>query len=149
MYKSEDVANYTINWCHENGIAITNLKLQKLLYFLQGNYYRYTGERLISEDFYAWKLGPVVPKTYVAYSIYSSGKLPKEVDKNTLSNGAKNRISKILSEYASIPTWDLVNLSHQEDPWKYTHAVFGDKSKIPFETIKEYYGRAEGEYGTE
>ena len=32
MYKAIDVASYVINWCNDNNLVITNLKLQKLLY---------------------------------------------------------------------------------------------------------------------
>jgi uncharacterized phage-associated protein len=52
--------------------------LQKLLYFLQGENCRYNRNRLISDDFYAWQLGPVIPTVYSDYAIYSSSLIPKQ-----------------------------------------------------------------------
>ena len=40
MYSSFDVAKIIINWCNGNGIPIANLKLQKLLYFAQGEFFK-------------------------------------------------------------------------------------------------------------
>ena len=61
MFSAHNVAIYIINWCLDHNVPITNLKLQKLLYFVQGEYSRVKGTRLIADDFYAWQLGPVVP----------------------------------------------------------------------------------------
>ena len=67
MFSAHNVAIYIINWCLDHNVPITNLKLQKLLYFVQGEYSRAKGTRLIGDDFYAWQLGPVVPKVYAEY----------------------------------------------------------------------------------
>ena len=61
MFSAHNVAIYIINWCLDHNVQITNLKLQKLLYFVQGEYSKTKGSRLIADDFYAWQLGPVVP----------------------------------------------------------------------------------------
>ena len=143
MFKAHDISKYVINWCHNNDTNITNLKLQKLLYFIQGEYYRITNERLIDDDFYAWQLGPVIPEVYSEYSIYSSSTLPYQNDYLVLSNDVSLIIDCILKHYAYRTTWDLVDLSHKEDPWKYTHEIFGDKSIIPYDSIKMYYKRSD------
>ena len=35
MYKADDIAKYIINYSYDNGIAVTNLKLQILMYYIQ------------------------------------------------------------------------------------------------------------------
>lgn len=139
MYKAIDIASYVINWCNDNNYTITNLKLQKLLYFLQGEIYRYTGERLIDDDFYAWQLGPVVPNVYYSYAMYSSLPLPSQNISIDIPENYENIIINILNKYARKSTWDLVDLSHGQDPWKYNYQIFGDKSLIPYKSIKDYF----------
>ena len=113
MFSAHNVAIYIINWC----LPITNLKLQKLLYFVQGEYSRVKGTRLIADDFYAWQLGPVVPNVYAEYSIFSSSTLPSQ--KQSISFDQEDRcvIDAILQKYAR------------------------DKALIPFESIADYFGK--------
>ena len=49
-YDVLDIARYIINKCNEKGIIISNLKLQKLLYFVQGYMLALTGNRYILEQ---------------------------------------------------------------------------------------------------
>lgn len=139
MYKAIDVASYVINWCIDNNLVITNLKLQKLLYFLQGEFCGHTGNRLIVDDFFAWQLGPVIPNVYSTYAIYSSLPIPRQINDIDFSEEHKEIIINILSKYARKSTWDLVDLSHEQDPWKYNYQIFGDKSLIPYQSIKDYF----------
>ena len=141
MFSAHDVAIYIINWCLDHNIPITNLKLQKLLYFLQGEYSKAKDTQLISDDFYAWQLGPVVPNVYSEYSIYSSSTLP--VQKQVVPFGAEDAcvIDTILQKYAYRATWSLVELSHKQAPWKYHHEIFGDKALIPYASIADYFGK--------
>lgn len=139
MYTAHKIASYVINWCYENNISITNLKLQKLLYFVQGENCRIMHTRLISDDFYAWQLGPVVPEVYFEYAMYSSSKLPKQKGNVNLSSQDSNVVNLALKKYGVMSTWELVELSHSQDPWKYNYQIFGDKSLIPYKSIESYF----------
>lgn len=139
MFKAIELAPFVINWCNKNGFSITNLKLQKLLYFLQGEYSFLSGDKLIEDDFYAWQLGPVVPSVYYSYALYSSLPLPDQEMKIEIEEKCKNNISNILDKYARKTTWDLVDLSHSQTPWKFNYEIFGDKSLIPYQSIEDYY----------
>lgn len=141
MFSAHNVAIYIINWCLNHSISITNLKLQKLLYFVQGEYSREKGAQLISDDFYAWQLGPVVPAVYSEYSIFSSCTLPAQKQVVPFSTEDARVIDTILQKYAYCTTWNLVELSHQQDPWKYHHEIFGDKALIPYKSIADYFGK--------
>lgn len=141
LFSAHDVAIYVINWCLDHNIQITNLKLQKLLYFVQGEYSKLKSTRLIADDFYAWQLGPIVPSVYAEYSIFSSSTLPAQKQNVRFSNEETCVIDAILQKYAYDTTWNLVELSHQQDPWKYQHEIFGDKALIPYESIADYFGK--------
>lgn len=139
MFSAHDVAIYIINWCRKNGVTITNLKLQKLLYFVQGEYSKERESRLIKEDFYAWQLGPVIPQVYTEYSIFSSSVLPVQKTSISFCQEERDVIDHTLEKYAHRTTWALVDLTHQQVPWKYTHEIFGEKSRIPYRTIADFF----------
>lgn len=139
MYSAHDVAVYVINWCNEQGVSISNLKLQKLLYFVQGEASARISQRLIDDDFYAWRLGPVVPEVYSDYAMYSSSHIPAQKESKVIREKEREIIEKALSKYAIYSTWSLVEKSHNQDPWKYTYRIFGDRTLIPYQSIKDYF----------
>src|SRR5215469_2786509 len=56
----------------DDGNPVTQMKLQKLVYFAHGLHLASYNEPLISEKFQAWKYGPVVPAIYRDYKLYGS-----------------------------------------------------------------------------
>lgn len=143
MYSAHDVAVHIINWCNEHGISISNLKLQKLLYFVQGEASAKISQRLIDDDFYAWRLGPVVPEVYSDYAMYSSSPIPKQSVTKVIWEKEQEIIEETLLKYARYSTWSLVEKSHNQDPWKYTYSIFGDRTLIPYQSIKDYFSRGD------
>lgn len=67
-YKASDIAKKLIfkaqNDEPNGGEKLTNLKLQKLLYYQQGFHLAVFGIPLFNEDVEAWMYGPVVPDVY-------------------------------------------------------------------------------------
>ena len=139
MYSAHDVAVYIINWCNEHRISISNLKLQKLLYFVQGEASARSPHRLIDDDFYAWQLGPVVPNVYSDYAMYSSSHIPRQIVKREIAEDEKSIVDMALVKYANYSPWALVEKSHNQDPWKYNYSIFGDRALIPYQSIKDYF----------
>ena len=56
----------------EHGDTISNLKLQKMLYYMQGFHLAFFGTPLFEEEIKAWQYGPVVPSVYEEYKRYES-----------------------------------------------------------------------------
>ena len=74
---ARDVADYLIASVDaESGDNISNLKLQKLLYYAQGFSLALNGEPLFDEPLVAWAHGPVVTDLYHAFKQYGSGAIP-------------------------------------------------------------------------
>ena len=72
MYSALDIAKWFLNinraqMNFEDSEYITNLKLQKLLYYAQGYYLARKNDPLFKEDFIAWEHGPVIRKVYDEY----------------------------------------------------------------------------------
>ena len=55
MYNVKDIAKYIISYSYEQNKPVSNLKLQKLLYFVQGESYKMTGEPMFEADMEAWQ----------------------------------------------------------------------------------------------
>ena len=71
-----DAAKYIINRCISFGHPISNLQLQKILYFCQLAHIKLSGKLLFSdEQFEAWQFGPVVRSIYVKYCLYFCSKV--------------------------------------------------------------------------
>src|SRR5437868_3452952 len=56
----------------EEGKPVTQMKLQKMVYFANGYHMVKYNEPLIKESFEAWKFGPVVPTIYENFKLYGS-----------------------------------------------------------------------------
>ena len=71
-YKAIDVANYIIGYTNKLNKSVTNPKLQKILYFIQGYGYSKLDKQLIDADFEAWTYGPVIRDVYIEFSRFGS-----------------------------------------------------------------------------
>lgn len=77
-------ANYLLYIMGEAFDDLTNMKLNKLLYFAQGYYLKKYGRPLFDNAIEAWEHGPVVPEVYSAYKKYVDKPI-KEYDSNMIA----------------------------------------------------------------
>lgn len=75
FFSALEVAEYVIWRCKKNSIKINNLKLSKILYYLQGHFLGKYGTPLFRGNIEAWKTGPIVPNAYFEYSMYGANEL--------------------------------------------------------------------------
>ena len=79
MMPAHDVAKYFVSLVDEEaGDSISNLKLQKLLYYAQGAHLALRDEPLFGEPIEAWTHGPVVPSVYRQYKQHGGEPIPVE-----------------------------------------------------------------------
>lgn len=104
------------------GDAISNLKLQKLMYYAQGYYLAMCGHPLFKEDFEAWEHGPVIPALYRMFKKYGSGALPKpdDFDLENYTEEERDFLNSIYDAIGQYSAWALRELSHQTAPWRDT-----------------------------
>lgn len=67
MHDARAVANAILDAASQQGLALSNLKLQKLLFFVHGQFLLEIGEPLVEGEFEAWQHGPVHPLAYAAF----------------------------------------------------------------------------------
>jgi len=109
-YDVLDVASFIINYSNEKEnviYEITNLRLQKMLYFVQAYFLINRGRKCFKEGFEAWMYGPVVKKAYRAFKAYGGGALPHIIS-NTIYNDAGEPIEKNFHP-------DVISQEHQND----------------------------------
>lgn len=137
MYDALTIAKYIINKCFNDGKPVTNLRLQKLLYFIQGMSYVFTGNALIRENFHAWQYGPVIPEIYFKYCGYIGDPLRLRYEVDCIADSDERIINAVIQRLEGYSDGELVELSHRNNgPW-YRHRK--DKSVIGKREIKEYF----------
>jgi uncharacterized phage-associated protein len=113
-----DVANYFLSKADEDaGDLISNLKLQKLLYYAQGFCLALYGEPLFTESIRAWKHGPVVLEVYHHFKKYGDVGLPRPKETRVLSKRVRTLLDEVYKVYGQFSAWKLRNLTHREPPW--------------------------------
>lgn len=122
MINCLNVARYFIVRAYEDGIeaAMTNMKVQKLLYYSQSLYLALHDEPLFEEEIQAWRYGPVCPPAYRFYSDFESQQLPiphKEVLLQ-LSSEQKELLEEVWDYFGGYHAYRLSDMTHGEFPWK-------------------------------
>lgn len=137
-----DIAYYVLRFCSEQGKPISNLKLQKMLYFLWLDYFRRTGQSLFNEEFYAWQFGPVIPRVYNEFCAYAGIAIDVGTDDSLACVELANRdnIHSILQLYIDKTASQLVKKTHEDGtPWSQVYdGGRGLRSVIPFDLIKQF-----------
>jgi uncharacterized phage-associated protein len=122
VYNAVDIAKYILAVAYENGDVVTNLKLQKLLYYAQAWYMvKHGGKKLFSDDIEAWKFGPVIRDVYDLYKSYSRNPIDETSCKDDISKlelDDRKFMDEFLAEFMDYSALSLVNMIHNEPPWQ-------------------------------
>lgn len=141
MYKVIDVAKYIILFCKENGYSISNLKLQKLLYFVQAQFLVNLGVPAFNADIEAWDFGPVVPEAYQYFKIWGNSEIPLVVAdgaRDDILETHQREMDEILNECVPYTASVLVGITHSQDPWVNAYEKYCNNI-ITQNAIKEYF----------
>ena len=114
---------------------ISNLKIQKLLYYAQGCALASLGEALFDDDIVAWKHGPVVESVYQKYHEYGRKGISDIPKYPVVDPEIEKLLINTYNSFARYSAWELANLTHTEDPWKLTPV----NHVIPLTLIKNYF----------
>ena len=114
---ADRVAEGLINLSHDKQSPISNLKLQKLLYYSQAWFLAIYKQPLFEEEIEAWVHGPVVPRVFQCYRGFKWGLLPRQAG-IVVSQELRSHLEEVWRVYGSFSAYDLERLTHSEDPWK-------------------------------
>lgn len=114
---------------------ITSLELQKDLYFINGISLAIFGKPAFVNDIKAWSYGPVVEEIYYKYKDYGRSGIECCEKKAKISKGLSKIIEKVIEGYGKFTGGQLIDLTHDEEPWKITQI----NEVINNDIIKKYF----------
>ncbi|MPM52437.1 hypothetical protein SDC9_99196 [bioreactor metagenome] len=138
-YNVKDIAAYIVNYSIDNKKYISNLKLQKLLYYVQAYFAVQKNIPCFNEDIEHWRHGPVVREVYSEYKSYFNDDITEKRSVADIEENDKLLINEVVDSYYKYGPWDMVRKTHKEEPWVNTDS----DDIIEFSEIKKYYGEHE------
>lgn len=141
-----DVADFFISTANdgepEEDDGITNMKLNKLLFFAQAASLQRFGKPLFDAPLEAWKYGPVVKDVYRTFKGYqrdSIAKVARPFDWKTLSPDVLDLLCDVYRAYArDYSATGLMRMTHKPGtPWSQVYEPNRNK-EIPNELIRKW-----------
>lgn len=135
-YDAPSIAAYVINEYNNAGEKINNLKLQKIMYYIQARYLVDHGIPAFNNEIGKWKLGPVVEDLYHLYKNNKANDIiqPENrvnvrfnpdgiisietVEDMVLEDDDREVIDGIIRATIGIDKFDLVDRTHRHTPWR-------------------------------
>ena len=120
-YNARKIANYFL-WKaqEENQELLSNLKLQKLVYYAQGIHLALYGTSIFKDQIKAWAYGPVVPALYGAYKQHGAGGIPPDIsfDPEIIDKDTKGFLDEIYTAFGQFSATRLMEFTHRDQCWK-------------------------------
>lgn len=151
MYSARSIANSFLSIAHEAGEELTNLELQKLVYFAHGWYLALTGNPLFGEAVKAWNFGPVIPPLYNRLKRYGNGVVTEFIKEKDPETGkevvapepsdsyTRSVLKRVWQVYGHMDGAQMSYLTHKAGtPWS---KVWGKEKYgvIPNELIRDHF----------
>lgn len=141
MADVSEVAKYFIarNDDRQSGELITNMKLQKLLYYAQGLHLAIYDKPLFDASIVKWIHGPVVPDIYHKYKFNGSSGISLSEDDPLNMNAFSSEELEVMDEaydvFGQFSAWRLREMTHEEPPWKNAQ----DNESITHQSLRDYF----------
>lgn len=141
------LSKYILSKCTEDASPVSNLQLQKILYYIQEYALQHLSRPLFEEKIQAWMFGPVVKEVYDEYKSYGSNEIIFFDDDNNYSDysdllfgeevDTKKEVDKIIEDVREKNIWDVIGKLHKKGgPWDQIYQEGkGLKQEIPTDLI--------------
>ena len=146
--KLNSVIKYILSKCDD----MTNLTLQKSLYYIQGFYNAFHNAFIFEDDCEAWIYGPVYKEIYRQYSNYGFDSIDSEndFDDSCFSADEKILIDSIIKYFCCYSGNTLIDITHRETPWLKTRGDLPSNVQsnriITKDLIKDYFTAVKDKY---
>jgi uncharacterized phage-associated protein len=123
IYSASTIADYFLAKAQTDEELLSNLKLQKLIYFAQGLHLASEGTPLFNDEIKAWEYGPVVPELYHKYKTFGAGGIPenKTFDPNSIDPDTRKFLDEIFLVFGQFSAIRLMDITHDDQCWKDAH----------------------------
>jgi uncharacterized phage-associated protein len=162
MYEARKICNLLLSHRDAHAFALTNLRLNKLLYFIHGWSLTRYPEGLVRNHFLAWKLGPVIRPVYDTFKVYGESAIQEPAKYLDYLSGKNQAVTyddvdpadveiimRVFASYDRYPTGKLVEMSHAPGgPWDQVYSAWANDSRlslrIPNELIRAHFLKEAG-----
>jgi uncharacterized phage-associated protein len=128
---------------------ISNLKLQKLLYYVQGWHLGLYGPPVFNEQIQAWIHGPVVPAVFQSYRQFKWTPIPADYGPVKVDKDTADHVIAILGAFGKLSAAQLEAISHKEAPWiearKGIEPNCPSTSVITHDSMRRFFGKLANE----
>ncbi len=141
MYEAIDLAKYVVTKCINENCPISNLQLQKILYYIQKEFLQTKNIAAFSDNIEAWQFGPVVPNVY--YHFCGFGAMPISILRQEDNLGIEAEdilmIDAVVEKKRILNPWDMVEDTHKEGgAWARIYKDgLGNRKIIPIDLIRD------------
>ena len=143
MVTAYQISKYMLCFCQKHGDSLSNLKLQKLLYYAQAWYLALYNKPLFGDRIEAWVHGPVVPRVYGRFKAWLWQPIEPTPNPDPLTKRTKDHVQEILEVYGGLSAFQLERLTHQEEPWRKARKGLApdepSREAISHEDMKSFY----------
>lgn len=138
MPSANEVAAFFIERAaQEDDTGLSNLKLQKLVYYAQGFHLALHGQPLFNERIEAWTHGPVCPAVYHEYKNFGSAPITvAAVPCENISDEQADILEEVFEVFGQFSAWKLRNMTHEEQPWREFEAT---GETITHDVLRRYF----------
>lgn len=138
-----NLARDVIRYSDRHGKLVSNLKLQKTLYYIQGYCLKFFSRKAFDNAIVHWAYGPVVLDAYYGYSIFGGEPITLPIDEESSSDNLfagyspsmKTVIEKVINKCNDCSAPSLVRQTHGELPWMDTKR----NEEITVDSIQRYF----------
>ena len=121
-------------------VGLSNRELQKLLYLAQGFHLARTGQELFSDDFAAWKFGPVHAGIFHKYKQYGYHLISKpNADALVpLAGQTATFLTGLVLAFSAVGQSNLIEYSHADVPWSAKY-IPDQNAHLPKSDLRDYF----------
>lgn len=137
MYTAINLSKYIVTKCIDDNHPISNLQLQKILYYIQKDFLG-RDDIAFSDNIEAWQFGPVVPNVYYHYCGNGAMPISSNYEKFELEAKDKTGIDNIVESKRILDPWIMVAETHKANgAWDQIYQKgLGNHKVIPIDLIK-------------
>lgn len=137
MYSAMEFAKYIVKKCIADSHPISNLQLQKILFYIQKDFLQRDSVAFY-DDIEAWQFGPVVPNVYYHYCGFGAMSILYSDDEAFLDGSITRYVDPIVEAKRILDPWTMVAETHKPNgAWDMIYQNgLGNHCTIPTELIK-------------
>lgn len=150
------IANEFLKRALAEGVSLTNMHLQKLVYIAHGWNLAVNNEPLVDEQFRAWDFGPVLHSLYHSLRRYGAGRVERMIRRGddtpydirddgeailaSLEPPEVDVIDQVWDEFKGFKAFQLSALTHKvNSPWEKAYNTLGQNAPIANNSIQDYF----------